>query len=143
MIFRLKQFIVSSVSRMLMRRFCVSGVLLRKLEAGIRGISHVIVDEIHERDINVSLFYEVQIYIYSAGRVTIPLSSLCVCADGLLDGGPQRRGPGLPRGPRHPHVSHHRHHHVQRILLQQPHHRGVRTHLPCSRYLQLTSVYGR
>lgn len=33
--------------------FC-SGVLLRKLEAGIRGISHVIVDEIHERDINVS-----------------------------------------------------------------------------------------
>ena len=32
----------------------VSGVLLRKVEAGIRGISHVIVDEIHERDINVS-----------------------------------------------------------------------------------------
>lgn len=34
--------------------FPVEGVLLRKLEAGIRGISHVIVDEIHERDINVS-----------------------------------------------------------------------------------------
>lgn len=34
--------------------FSLSGVLLRKLEAGIRGISHVIVDEIHERDINVS-----------------------------------------------------------------------------------------
>ncbi|XP_033935253.1 ATP-dependent RNA helicase A [Pseudochaenichthys georgianus] len=32
--------------------FCTVGVLLRKLEAGIRGISHVIVDEIHERDIN-------------------------------------------------------------------------------------------
>ncbi|XP_061694799.1 ATP-dependent RNA helicase A isoform X2 [Syngnathoides biaculeatus] len=32
--------------------FCTIGVLLRKLEAGIRGISHVIVDEIHERDIN-------------------------------------------------------------------------------------------
>lgn len=31
------------------------GVLLRKLEAGIRGISHVIVDEIHERDINVCI----------------------------------------------------------------------------------------
>lgn len=30
------------------------GVLLRKLEAGLMGISHVIVDEIHERDINVS-----------------------------------------------------------------------------------------
>ncbi len=31
------------------------GVLLRKLEAGIHGISHIIIDEIHERDINVSL----------------------------------------------------------------------------------------
>lgn len=30
-----------------------TGVLLRKLEAGLIGISHVIVDEIHERDINV------------------------------------------------------------------------------------------
>jgi hypothetical protein len=29
------------------------GVLLRKLEGGLRGVSHVIVDEIHERDINV------------------------------------------------------------------------------------------
>lgn len=29
------------------------GVLLRKLEAGLVGLSHVIVDEIHERDINV------------------------------------------------------------------------------------------
>ena len=33
---------------------CLSGVLLRKLENGLHGISHVIVDEIHERDINVS-----------------------------------------------------------------------------------------
>ena len=33
---------------------CLAGVLLRKLEAGLIGISHVIVDEIHERDINVS-----------------------------------------------------------------------------------------
>ena len=33
--------------------FLSSGVLLRKLEAGIAGISHVIVDEIHERDLNV------------------------------------------------------------------------------------------
>lgn len=32
----------------------LTGVLLRKLEAGLRGISHVIVDEIHERDLNVS-----------------------------------------------------------------------------------------
>jgi ATP-dependent RNA helicase A len=32
--------------------FCTVGVLLRKLENGLRGISHVVVDEIHERDIN-------------------------------------------------------------------------------------------
>uniref|UniRef100_A0A8C2GLE7 RNA helicase n=1 Tax=Cyprinus carpio TaxID=7962 RepID=A0A8C2GLE7_CYPCA len=32
--------------------FCTVGVLLRKLESGIRSISHVIVDEIHERDLN-------------------------------------------------------------------------------------------
>ncbi len=43
--------------------FCTVGVLLRKLENGLRGISHVIVDEIHERDINtdfllvICLFY--------------------------------------------------------------------------------------
>ncbi|CAG7838037.1 unnamed protein product [Allacma fusca] len=29
--------------------FCTVGVLLRKLEAGIRGVSHIIVDEVHER----------------------------------------------------------------------------------------------
>ncbi|XP_045476093.1 dosage compensation regulator [Harmonia axyridis] len=32
--------------------FCTVGVLLKKLEAGLRGVSHVIVDEIHERDVN-------------------------------------------------------------------------------------------
>lgn len=37
--------------------FCTVGVLLRKLEAGIRGISHVIVDEIHERDINTDFLW--------------------------------------------------------------------------------------
>ena len=33
---------------------CSIGVFLRKLESGLRGISHVVIDEIHERDINVS-----------------------------------------------------------------------------------------
>lgn len=33
--------------------FVLIGTLLRRLENGMRGISHVIVDEIHERDINV------------------------------------------------------------------------------------------
>uniref|UniRef100_F1KQM1 RNA helicase n=1 Tax=Ascaris suum TaxID=6253 RepID=F1KQM1_ASCSU len=32
--------------------FMTVGVLLRRLESGLRGVSHVIVDEIHERDIN-------------------------------------------------------------------------------------------
>lgn len=30
------------------------GTLLRKLDNGMRGVSHVFVDEIHERDLNVS-----------------------------------------------------------------------------------------
>ncbi|XP_036452301.1 ATP-dependent RNA helicase A isoform X1 [Colossoma macropomum] len=57
--------------------FCTVGVLLRKLEAGIRGISHVIVDEIHERDLNtdflmvvlrdvVQAFPDVRIILMSA-----------------------------------------------------------------------------
>ena len=36
------------------RRLSVLGVLLRKMESGLVGVSHVIVDEIHERDLNVS-----------------------------------------------------------------------------------------
>ncbi len=32
--------------------FCTVGNLLRKLEGGLRGISHVIIDEVHERDVN-------------------------------------------------------------------------------------------
>ena len=33
-----------------------AGVLLRKLVNGLVGVSHVIIDEIHERDINVRAF---------------------------------------------------------------------------------------
>uniref|UniRef100_A0A915BGD2 ATP-dependent RNA helicase A n=5 Tax=Parascaris univalens TaxID=6257 RepID=A0A915BGD2_PARUN len=32
--------------------FMTVGVLLRKLESGLRGVTHIIIDEIHERDIN-------------------------------------------------------------------------------------------
>ncbi|NWU99713.1 DHX9 helicase, partial [Upupa epops] len=65
--------------------FCTVGVLLRKVEAGIRGISHVIVDEIHERDINtdfllvvlrdvVQAFPEIRVILMSA---TIDTSMFC------------------------------------------------------------------
>ncbi|XP_068095780.1 ATP-dependent RNA helicase A isoform X2 [Hyperolius riggenbachi] len=65
--------------------FCTVGVLLRKLEAGIRGISHVIVDEIHERDLNtdfllvvlrdvVQAFPEVRVILMSA---TIDTTMFC------------------------------------------------------------------
>uniref|UniRef100_A0A670XZ02 RNA helicase n=1 Tax=Pseudonaja textilis TaxID=8673 RepID=A0A670XZ02_PSETE len=65
--------------------FCTVGVLLRKLEAGIRGISHVIVDEIHERDINtdfllvvlrdvVQAYPEIRVILMSA---TIDTSMFC------------------------------------------------------------------
>ncbi|EMP34463.1 ATP-dependent RNA helicase A [Chelonia mydas] len=61
------------------------GVLLRKLEAGIRGISHVIVDEIHERDINtdflmvvlrdvVEAYPEIRVILMSA---TIDTTMFC------------------------------------------------------------------
>uniref|UniRef100_A0A914RNZ7 Helicase ATP-binding domain-containing protein n=1 Tax=Parascaris equorum TaxID=6256 RepID=A0A914RNZ7_PAREQ len=36
--------------------FMTVGVLLRKLESGLRGVTHIIIDEIHERDINVCLY---------------------------------------------------------------------------------------
>ena len=32
----------------------LTGTLLRRMENGLRGLSHIIVDEIHERDLNVS-----------------------------------------------------------------------------------------
>ncbi|KAI6231623.1 RNA helicase [Aphelenchoides besseyi] len=32
--------------------FCTVGTLLKKMEFGLRGVSHLIIDEIHERDIN-------------------------------------------------------------------------------------------
>lgn len=32
--------------------FVTVGVLLRRMESGLRGISHLIIDEVHERDIN-------------------------------------------------------------------------------------------
>lgn len=43
--------------------FCTVGVLLKKLECGLRGVSHVIVDEIHERDVN-SDFIMVSTYLF-------------------------------------------------------------------------------
>lgn len=43
--------------------FCTVGVLLKKLEGGLRGVSHVIVDEIHERDVN-SDFIMVRFYLF-------------------------------------------------------------------------------
>ncbi|XP_056211943.1 ATP-dependent RNA helicase A isoform X5 [Falco biarmicus] len=65
--------------------FCTVGVLLRKVEAGIRGISHVIVDEIHERDINtdfllvvlrdvVQAYPEIRVILMSA---TIDTNMFC------------------------------------------------------------------
>ncbi|XP_067997447.1 ATP-dependent RNA helicase A isoform X1 [Melanerpes formicivorus] len=65
--------------------FCTVGVLLRKVEAGIRGISHVIVDEIHERDLNtdfllvvlrdvVQAYPEIRVILMSA---TIDTTMFC------------------------------------------------------------------
>ncbi|CAG5083323.1 Oidioi.mRNA.OKI2018_I69.PAR.g10347.t1.cds [Oikopleura dioica] len=44
---------------------CTVGVLLRKLESGLRGVSHVVVDEIHERDLNTDFLLVVLRDIYA------------------------------------------------------------------------------
>lgn len=48
----------------------LSGVLLRKLEAGIAGISHVIVDEIHERDLNVCECVSMYLFVQVCVKLT-------------------------------------------------------------------------
>lgn len=56
--------------------FVLIGTLLRRLENGMRGISHVIVDEIHERDINVRRNIPIcfLIYISSLMQINIPFT---------------------------------------------------------------------
>jgi ATP-dependent RNA helicase A len=54
--------------------FCTVGVLLRRLESGLRGVSHVIVDEIHERDVNTDFVMVVirdMIHTYPDLRVVL------------------------------------------------------------------------
>ncbi|KYN40307.1 Dosage compensation regulator [Trachymyrmex septentrionalis] len=54
--------------------FCTIGVLLRKLEGGLRGVSHVIVDEIHERDVNSDFIMVVlrdMIHLYPDLRIIL------------------------------------------------------------------------
>nr|XP_040564677.1 dosage compensation regulator-like isoform X2 [Lepeophtheirus salmonis] len=54
--------------------FCTVGVLLKKLESGLRGVSHVIVDEIHERDVNTDFILVVlrdMIHTYPDLRVIL------------------------------------------------------------------------
>ncbi|KAH9424366.1 ATP-dependent RNA helicase A [Dermatophagoides pteronyssinus] len=35
--------------------FCTTGHLLRRIQGGLKGVSHLIIDEVHERDINTDL----------------------------------------------------------------------------------------
>jgi len=54
--------------------FCTVGVLLRKLVGGLRGVSHVIVDEIHERDVNSDFIMVVlrdMIHLYPDLRIIL------------------------------------------------------------------------
>lgn len=65
--------------------YCTLGTLLRRLENGLRGVSHVIVDEIHERDINtdfllvllrdmLAAYSELRVVLMSA---TVDVSLFC------------------------------------------------------------------
>ena len=58
----------------------LSGVLLRKLEVGLVGVSHVIVDEVHERDINVS----VCVTTYQFFWWCVCLTAQCTISNGCL-----------------------------------------------------------
>lgn len=60
--------------------FCTIGVLLRKLEGGLRGVSHVIVDEIHERDVNSDF-----IMVVLRDMVRLPAFLLLIIAQILLN----------------------------------------------------------
>eukprot|EP00096_Caligus_rogercresseyi_P013448 TRINITY_DN609_c0_g1_i3.p1 TRINITY_DN609_c0_g1~~TRINITY_DN609_c0_g1_i3.p1 ORF type:complete len:1366 (-),score=340.83 TRINITY_DN609_c0_g1_i3:377-4474(-) len=54
--------------------FCTVGVLLKKLESGLRGVSHVIVDEIHERDVNTDFILVVlrdMVHMYPDLRIIL------------------------------------------------------------------------
>lgn len=47
--------------------FVTVGVLMKKMESGLRGISHLIIDEIHERDINVGICLRLKVTNISDG----------------------------------------------------------------------------
>jgi ATP-dependent RNA helicase A len=58
---------------------CTVGVLLRKMESGLRGVSHVVVDEIHERDLNSDFLLVVLRDIYAEfPKVRIVLMSATI-----------------------------------------------------------------
>ena len=35
--------------------FCTTGHLLRRIQGGMKGVSHLVIDEVHERDTNTDL----------------------------------------------------------------------------------------
>lgn len=90
--------------------FCTIGVLLRKLEGGLRGVSHVIVDEIHER---VSCSHR-------RSELLNKFLLLSGCEQRFHYGRAARHGDNLSGPSRHPDVRNHRHHFVLRLLRQLP-----------------------
>lgn len=95
--------------------FCTIGVLLRKLEGGLRGVSHVIVDEIHERWDSVKT---------SKCQNLKTFTIFQRLQQRLHYGRPSRHGDNVPRSASDPDECHHRHDSVQRLLRQLPCHRG-------------------
>ena len=88
------------------------GVLLRKLEAGLLGVSHIIVDEIHERDLNVMCStYVVQccaiIISCCVSYFRVLSFSPCTCAERLPPHRAERGAAGVPEPARDPHVGLH------------------------------------
>ncbi len=55
--------------------FCTSGDLLQRMMTGLHGISHLVIDEVHERDINTDLLLAIAKEIKSNGLKVIILSA--------------------------------------------------------------------
>ena len=51
---RLALYVIFGLRMLYICLYPFTGTLLRRMENGLRGLSHIIVDEIHERDLNVS-----------------------------------------------------------------------------------------
>ena len=89
--------------------FCTTGVLLRQLQRGLGHVTHVIVDEVHERSLVSALQNIVSerlpcITRFTNGCFALPFSSFA--GNGFLAGGVEEFAAAAPQLARHHHERH-------------------------------------